>query len=415
MKVSTYIYPEKRNGIVSNVPLQMRIVMNGQKTVFNTGYRCDVSKWDTDKQLMKPGTANKAGQAATSINTKLRAIRGTVDTWVLNNPTGTKESLLSELRKVAGKKEKVVLSEIERNIFSDFDAFLSERKLSDNRHEHYLVLKRAIIRFDKHTKVVHGYNIDLSKFEKFLTDEHKFSDKQKQRGQNTVFGLMAKLRSFYKWAVLNNKTVVNPFDRYKLNSETYGTPFYLTIQERNHIYRFDLSNKPALSTQRDIFIFHCLTGCRVGDLQRFTASNIIDNFLEYIAGKTKDDKPITIRVPLVTTAMEIIERHKGCEKLLPFISLVHYNEAIREIIELTGITRNVTILNTITRKDEQKPIYEVSSSHIARRTFIGNLYSKVKDPNLIGSMSGHVEGSKAFARYRTHDDEIKTETINLIE
>lgn len=57
---------------------------------------------------------------------------------------------------------------------------------------------------------------------------------------------------------------------------------------------------------------------------------------------------------------------------------------------------------------------DIASSHMARRTFIGNLYKKVKDPNIIASMSGHIEGSKAFARYRYIDDDIKQSVIDLI-
>ena len=52
---------------------------------------------------------------------------------------------------------------------------------------------------------------------------------------------------------------------------------------------------------------------------------------------------------------------------------------------------------------------------MARRTFIGNLYKKVKDPNIIAAMSGHNEGSKAFARYREIDDDIKRETLSLLD
>lgn len=51
---------------------------------------------------------------------------------------------------------------------------------------------------------------------------------------------------------------------------------------------------------------------------------------------------------------------------------------------------------------------------MARRSFIGNLYKQVQDPNLIGSMSGHVEGSRAFARYRQIDDDIKKNIISLL-
>lgn len=67
----------------------------------------------------------------------------------------------------------------------------------------------------------------------------------------------------------------------------------------------------------------------------------------------------------------------------------------------------VSVLNPVTREPEQKPLYQVASSHMARRTFIGNLYKQVKDPNLVGSLSGHTEGSKAFARYRDIDEEMK--------
>ncbi len=44
---------------------------------------------------------------------------------------------------------------------------------------------------------------------------------------------------------------------------------------------------------------------------------------------------------------------------------------------------------------------------MARRTFFGNIYKKVKDPNLVGALSGYTEGSKAFARYRDIDEEMK--------
>ena len=182
---------------------------------------------------------------------------------------------------------------------------------------------------------------------------------------------------------------------------------FLTIAERNHLYHFDFKARKELSIQRDIFIFQCHVGCRVGDLMTFTASNVIDGFLEYVADKTSGENPKTIRVPLSATAVEIVERYKGGTKLLPFISEVNYNLAIKEMFEIAELTRMVTVLNTVTRKDEQKPLNEVASSHLARRTLIGNLYAKVKDPNIVGSMSGHVEGSKAFARYRTIDDKIK--------
>lgn len=70
--------------------------------------------------------------------------------------------------------------------------------------------------------------------------------------------------------------------------------------------------------------------------------------------------------------------------------------------------------NTITGEIENRPINELASRHLARRTFIGNLYSKVPDPNLIGKMSGHVDGSKAFERYRKIEDDTLRNVIELL-
>lgn len=44
-----------------------------------------------------------------------------------------------------------------------------------------------------------------------------------------------------------------------------------------------------------------------------------------------------------------------------------------------------------------------------------DIYKKVKDLNIIGRMSGHVEGSQAFVRYRDIDDDMLREAIKEIE
>ena len=144
--------------------------------------------------------------------------------------------------------------------------------------------------------------------------------------------------------------------------------------------------------------------------------NIINGAVEYIPHKTKDDRPAIVRVPLNERALSLIIKSNNQldERLFPFISAQKYNDAIRDIFTICKINRTVTILNPTTGKEEKKQSNQIASSHIARRTFVGNLYKKVKDPNLIGALSGHAEGSKAFARYRDIDEDIKKELINLL-
>ena len=101
--------------------------------------------------------------------------------------------------------------------------------------------------------------------------------------------------------------------------------------------------------------------------------------------------------------------------MFPFSTEQHYNRKIKEAFKKAGLDRIVTVLDQQTRQEVQKPLYEVASSHMARRTFIGNIYKKVKDPNLVGSLSGHKEGSKAFARYRDIDEDMKKELISFLD
>lgn len=139
--------------------------------------------------------------------------------------------------------------------------------------------------------------------------------------------------------------------------------------------------------------------------------------VHYIPSKTKEENPRVVKVYLAPTAIEIMNRNKGkaTNSLFPFMTTGKLNDLIRIAMKEAGITRVVTIVNPVTKQSEQHPICDVASSHMARRTFIGNLYKKVKDPNLVGKLSGHCEGSKAFARYRDIDDDMIKEMTNLLD
>jgi integrase len=75
------------------------------------------------------------------------------------------------------------------------------------------------------------------------------------------------------------------------------------------LYNFDFSSRPGLQAQRDIFIFQCCIGCRVGDLVRLTSANIVDGAVEYVPRKTKDGSATIVRVPLNETASVILSKY----------------------------------------------------------------------------------------------------------
>jgi len=199
-----------------------------------------------------------------------------------------------------------------------------------------------------------------------------------------------------------------------MDAETYGEPVYITIAERDALFFANLPNE-RLARVRDMFLLQCYIGCRVGDFVKLNHKNIIDGCIEYIAGKTKDDKPRIARVPLAAKALEIINRYNLPNgDLLPYISGQKYNDYIKELFESVGIIRPVTILDPKTRQNIVLPISEVASSHMARRVFVGSLHSKVKN-EIIASMSGHVENSRAFSRYYKIEKEDQINAIKYLE
>lgn len=237
------------------------------------------------------------------------------------------------------------------------------------------------------------------------------------RGNNTLVKLAKKLKAFFRWLYDSGKISNRPFEGITIGTEKYGTPYYITIAERNKIAGTDFGSS-ALNTQRDIFTFHCFVGCRVGDLIKLTKGNITNGILVYTPHKTKDEsESVQARVPLHPQALELIKRYNGKDekgRLFPFISPQKYNKAIKQLFTIAEITRNVEVRNPKTGENETRPINEIASSHLARRTFIGNAYFKVADPNLISAMSGHVQGSEAFARYRKIEDEQLFNVINQL-
>lgn len=295
------------------------------------------------------------------------------------------------------KKFSFDVDKITRSDIEDFlDYLRNEKELS----EEYPVIFKKLLR---------QYPIGVKKGQTKLVT----------RGDNTIVKLTKKLKAFFVWLYESDKTKNRPFDGIKIGSEKFGTPYYISISERNEIAEYDLSGSKRLEAQRDIFVFQCFVGCRVGDLVKLTSENIIDGMLVYAPHKTKDEGEQTLqaRVPLHPKALALVEKYKGVDakgRLFPFISPQKYNDAIKEIFTEVGINRNVVIRNPKTGENEIRPINEIASSHLARRTFVGNAYFKVSDPNIIGKMSGHVEGSKAFSRYRKIEDSTLLDVINQI-
>lgn len=325
------------------------------------------------------------------------------------------------------------------SFFELFDLFLDKREISQGKKNQYKVFRRILQRYELYKQLLYPKfvlsldTLDENGIEEigdYIKKEYKLlekfpniieavseSRKPGARGQNTVNGHYKKLKAFVRWSIDKEYTTNNPFRKFKIQKDIYGTPYFLTIDELHQLEKADLSSRPGLAVQRDIFVFQCCIGCRVSDLKALTAANVVKNEIHYIAHKTKDGNPQTIKVPINKTAQAIIDRYADPKRkeLLPFISDQNYNEAIKDAFKLAKLTRNVVIRNSLTGEPETHPLNEVASSHMARRTLAGILYKKYKDQSLVSSITGHAPNSSAFARYRDIDEEMKIEMMSVLD
>ena len=238
------------------------------------------------------------------------------------------------------------------------------------------------------------------------------------RSRNTISHKLTMLSSVCKFGVSKGYMRIFPFGDggFKIKSGVYSEPIYLTIAERNYLCKVQLPERLAI--QRDIFIFQCHIGCRVSDLIELKKENVTENgFIQYIQHKLRTSNPNVVRVPLSKVAIEIIERYKECagERLLPFVNVTLYNKRIKEIFRLAGMNRIVMVQDSNTFQTTARQLWQVASSHMARRTFMANMFKATRSERITSSFTGHANGSRSFSRYTSVDDDMKLDILKRMK
>lgn len=458
MKITLRLSSKTNAGGLSEIMLSAKLRTAGKVTTLRARSEVYVSPafFSADRGVDMSGKRLIAPDVRKRHNEAKKKLDGILSAISEEEETAVREDMASDwLKKVVERHlhpERQRRRPSECSIYDRAEEYLLKKNFSEGHRKAFLVLVRAIARYEGFVRATEEgrgdfafrpdkvTRDDMEDFRDYLRNEEGLSHEYGQlyrrllasypanvkrgwgeikgRGENAVIKLMKKLKAFFNWLYESGRTSNRPFDGFRIGTEKYGTPYYITIEERNLIAGTAMPTR-HLETQRDIFVFHCLVGCRVSDLMRLTEDNITGGMLTYTPHKTKDEgrQAFTARVPLHPKALALVGKYRGADargRLFPFISPQKYNEAIKELFTVAGITRSVETRNAKTGEMETLPINGIASSHLARRTFVGNAYRKVSDPNIIGKMSGHVEGSRAFSRYRNIEDETLRGVIDLI-
>lgn len=168
---------------------------------------------------------------------------------------------------------------------------------------------------------------------------------------------------------------------------------YLNVDELNAIDALVLSK--SLDKVRDMFLIACDTGLRYSDIVRLSAENITEDGLIKIMNQ-KTSK--TTFAPMTPRVKRIFEKYDY--RLPKPISNQKYNEFIKDIARMAGITAPVTRTHTTVGKltTTTVPKYELVTSHTARRSFATNAYIADVPTLDIMRVTGH-KTEKAFLQY----------------
>ena len=162
----------------------------------------------------------------------------------------------------------------------------------------------------------------------------------------------------------------------------------------------DLSNNSRLERVRDIFLLGCYTGMRYSDFKRIKASNVSDNLITIREVK---DKSKTLQIPITDRVREILEKYN---MELPVISEQKFRDYLKEVFKIAGFTKLSTRSKKIGKRvyEEEVPMYELISTHTARRSFITIMLNSGVPDKAIMKITGHKSINNFQVYYRPSNE-----------
>jgi len=381
-----------------------------------TDFKVYPRQWDFDKQQMKQQAAGSM-----DFNSKLNKLKKDVDDYynelMKRNEKPTFEQVRELIQIYISTKVKPRFTENEKSFFQVYDEFI-ERKKKELHHRTIQKFNSAKTLLETFTrryyKRFNFENIDLNfidKYKAYLQYE-AYNQKSKEKVKkgfrdDTTAKYIENLKNFLKWSFERefHKNTIFQHSQFKAKRDKNLDIVTMTIYELKQFYELDLSKKPSLERVRDMYCFAAFTAQRFSDVASFRKEDLHGDTWIFEAYKTKKE---TI-IPLVGYAAPALDILKKYNFELPIISNQKFNDNLKLAAkeEKAELTRMVEINRYQGNKKQTyvKPLHEVISSHMARRTAVSillNIY-RVPVPQVM-EITGHAD-FKTLKRYINKDSE----------
>ncbi len=348
-----FFYLKKKGKDEKNeIDIYLKITVDSAFVQLSTKRKCFKVNWN-----VKAGRAEGKTDYAKSINMYLdtlqqkvfEAKRKLIELDIEVTPHAIKDLMLGNNI----NKQKNMLIELFKRHNEQIKALVGKEYAQGTYQIFNRTLNHTIDFLNHYLKVS---DIDINKLDYDFIKEFEFWFKSVRKcDHNTTMKYLSCFKKIIVHCVKSGKLLRDPFLGFSMARREVEKQA-LTESQLQAIARENFG-PPRLRLVRDIFLFCCFTGLAYADVQKLKRSEIIEGSNNELWIITKRQKTnTTSRIPILPTAIEIIDRYKDniqCQlkgTVLPVLTNQKMNSYLKEIADKCDVHFNLTF-------------------HIARHTF----------------------------------------------
>ncbi len=377
-------------------PIYLRVTINKQIAEIGIKRSVPVEHWNQAKE-----SCNSKGRIALELNHYLETVKARI------------LQIHRELE-IDGKH---ITSDLIRDIYhgrdEDHKSILEVYK-EHNDKCHALIGKDytelTVEKFETSIKclkeyIIHQYHKDdilLSDINhQFVTNYEFYLKTERNLQHNSTIKHLKNLKKVIRIALANDWIKKDPFANIQFRHEESNVEF-LSYEELE-IIRNKTFSIPRLEIVRDVFVFCCMTGLSFIDVQQLTPDHLIKDSSEVLwIRKSRQKTGNMCNIPVIKPAQGLIDKYAGhpdCIRknvLLPVMSNQKLNSYLKEIADLCGITKRLTMHSgrhtcaTVVMLANNVSLENVAKILGHSNTKMTQHYAKVLDSSILRDM-GSVE------------------------
>jgi integrase len=383
--INVSFFPEKRKDKTTGkiktkgMPILFKASFDSKFYKSTTGLKCNQKQWSSKTGKMKSSAADSQSMNTIleNIATELKSIYLDI---IAKKETPTVEKLRDKFR---NKQEK-----------SFFDYYIEFTRTqgknnawSMGTYAKFKTLRGHLERFTVEKNITLEFSNINGDFYQALFDYHV-----EQGHRNSYIKKSFKnFNWFVRWAIITKKQKVTDYNCFTVKTigdnqtAKHLNMVFLKPDEFITMYQAVIPDI-RLSRLKDAFTFMCASGLRFSDYHGLTDDNITDDSIIVTTQKTDDP----LEIPLNEFSRAILAKYPDG---LPKLSNVNFNIYIKELCQLLNFDRKITktFIRNGEKVKETKPLFQVISTHAARKTFVSLSVFLNMNTEILMAFTGHKE------------------------